>query len=390
MSIAIPTFFEIRDQISNLLISVFGTDLNTEPNSPTGQQIDLLSNSYLQLYQLLQAVDLNGYAQQAQGQSLDNLLALINVFRPQGTKTVVPNVTVTGTPGTIIPVGSFAQTSSGNLFYSGAQVTIPGSGTDLVDFYAETVGAIAVEANQLNQIVTVIPGWVSVNNGSEGVTGEDTVSDKQLRENLPKLVNQYSMGYLGSIQASIYQNTSVLDVFIYENDLPTVSPPPFNSPNNSLWIILYYEDESEEQKIAESIFNSKAAVATYSSNDSTQIIKQVEDISGTSHDVSWNRATKVPLYISVRLFTDSQLTIDASVLIKQTLVDYIKETHKIGAILFYSRLLCSIAEIDDNIEVEDLWVSTINPPTAADTVDVVPSFNEIFTLDENDIEIILL
>ena len=390
MSLAIPNFFDIRSQIAANFVAVFGNELNTDSNSTTGELIDLISNSFLQLYQLLQAVDLNGYVQQAQGQSLDNLLALINVFRPQGTQTVIPNVTLTGTPGTLIPAGSQAATASGNIFYSANDATIGVGGTALVNFIAQSVGSIIVESNQLNTIITVIPGWSAVVNGSAGIPGLNAVPDSTLRANLPKLVNQYSLGYLGNIKAKIYSNTSVIDAFIYENDKSVVSPPPYNSPNNSLWIILYYEDATQEDLIANAIFNSKAAVSTYSSGLYPQVTKSVTDISGNPHDITWNRAVTVPLYIEVQLVETSQLTVDIFLLIRNTLINYIKDVHKIGQILYYNRFLSSITNLNKNIEIENFWVSTVNPPNSSNNVDLVPNFYQIYTLKPENINITLL
>jgi uncharacterized phage protein gp47/JayE len=388
MSIIVPDFLSIRSQIANNLISVFGLDLNVASNSPTGQIIDLIANSYLQLWQKLQAVDTNGNAQQAQGQSLDNLLTLINVFRDNGTKTKILNVTLSGTPGTIIEAGSFCSTSSGNRFYTASSVSIGLFGIVIVDFFAEFPGAIVVKAHELNTIATMIPGWNAVDNGSDGITGLAKVPDSTLRANIPKLVNQYSLGYMGVLYAKIYQNSSVINAFVYENDRTTVSPPPYFSPPNTLWAILFYEDSTQEQQIANSILAGKSAVSMYSKTTATQVIKYANDMNGLPHLITWNRAVIVPLYVTVKVLVSSQLTIDVSVVIKDLLIKYILENRRISITLFWTKFLCSISDVDPAVVIENFWVSKTFPPTSADVIDVPLNFDEIFDLVEQNITII--
>jgi hypothetical protein len=389
LSINIPDFLQIRTQVANKYNRVFGDDLNTSPNSPTGEIIDEISNSYLQLFQLAQAVDLSALANQSQGQTLDDLLSLINVSRPVGTQTIIPNVTLSGTEGTIIPAGSLAKTSSGNIFYSASDVELNEFGTGLTDFYAQELGAIVVAQHELNTIVTEIDGWEDVLNGSAGFTGSDTFKDSQLRRRLPQLVNQYSLGYQGAIRARVFQNTAVIDVEIIENDTFEPLPPPYESPAHSLWLIIYYKDETQEQDIADSIFLSKSAVGVYSENNARQVIKTSNDINGRPHQISWNKAQELALFVTVTITATSQLTTNVVELIKETLSNYINESPKIGHTLYYNRFLCSIADIDDEIQVESLWVTTTPPPNDTNIVDIVPQFYEVFTLNKDDVEVIL-
>jgi uncharacterized phage protein gp47/JayE len=389
MSIQVPDFFAIRDQIAANLIAVFGPDLNVEPNSPTGQIIDLISNSYLQLYQLASGIDSSAKVTQAQGQQLTDLVSLLNVFRTAGTFTTVSGVTLTGTAGTVVPVNSEASTSSGTLFHTNFEVTLAG-GTAVVDFTANQVGASVIDVGALNTVVSAVTGWTGVNNTVAGITGLDTESDKSLRVRHQNLLGQFSLGYLGAITSAAHTIVQVLDIVIYENDTTGPLPPPINSPSHTLWPIIYYEDASTEQQLAEVLFAAKGAVAFSSEAGPTQVQKVVTDIANQGHTVSWNRATTVPLYVEVEFTQLSQLTSDVINLAKAALVAYIKDTQRIGARLYYNGMLCAIAEVDPAVEVSKFFVSKVNPPTPADIVDILAAFDEIFTLDDSDIVVTIV
>lgn len=391
--IQIPNIYTIIAEATAAIESIPGlADLDVDPSSPTGQLINVLSNLLLQLYLLLGGVYSASRVSQAQQQALRELLALLNVYDQGGTQTIIPGVTLTGANTTVIAAGSLAQDSVGNLFYSANDVTISGT-TATVDFYAQNNGAIVVAVGALNVIATPIAGWTAVNNTLAGVTGQASLPDSYLRQLHANLTNQFSLGYIGAVEAAIYQNPAVLDINTIENDTGTDAPGPTNVPAHSFLFIIHYNDTTQEQAIAESIFRAKGAPGTFSNTDGTEVSKTVTDISGNPHTITWNKATQVPIYIIVNIAEDSEVSIDSQDVITQALLDYVNgniandvlAAARIGGKLIYSRLLACIANIDPNVNVETFFIGTAPTPTG--TSDLSALFTQIFTLSDTNITV---
>lgn len=101
------------------------------------------------------------------------LSSVTNAFDTSNVQTVVIG-TITGTPTTVVPAGSQAQ-SGAFVYETLASVTIPAGGSIQTTFQCVTAGVISCPAGTLNVIVTPVAGWASVDNANDG-TGTGTVS----------------------------------------------------------------------------------------------------------------------------------------------------------------------------------------------------------------------
>lgn len=78
--------------------------------------------------------------------------------------------TIGGTPTTVIPAGSQAQ-SDNFIFQTIESVTIGGGGTVNTTFQATVPGAIPCPASSLTTIVTPVAGWNTITNAADGSLG---------------------------------------------------------------------------------------------------------------------------------------------------------------------------------------------------------------------------
>lgn len=385
-NITILTLDQIIANIQAAVIAVYGTDIDLSPDSPEGQLIALIAESQYQLYQLILAVYQSQSVPMAQGQQLDNLMANIDIKRQAGTYSVIPGVTLSGTNSTVIPAGSLAQTSSGNLFHSAAEVTISG-GTATVDFISNTVGAITVNSGDLNVKVSGPDGWTSVTNPNPATPGQAIEKDAQLRRDQLNLINQFGLGYIGTIKAAVFNVDvpSINDVYVLENDSTGTLPGPLAVPANSMLVNVDYNDRSLDQTIAEAIFRSKSACGTYADSGITVVSKTVTDDSGFPHTVEFNKANQTQLYVIVNLNQISKFGEPVTNLVKNALIEFVSTNARIGGLLVYTKMLASIADLDTSILIESMYVGT--SPTPTTNVDLLATNAEIFYLIADNITV---
>lgn len=386
MSVIIPTVSEIRANIAAQFIAAYGTDLDISGDTPDGQLISNISESYYQLYQLLQAVYNNSKIYFAQDQALDDLLVLNNIPRLEGTQSVCYSCLLTGTDGTVIPAGSEATSSSGNNFYSAFDATISGT-TAVVDFISDEIGSIKCSSGQLNAISTPVTGWSAINNPTDAVVGKDKQTDSASRARFLGLIGQYSLGYVGVIKSLVLAVVGVNDAFPYNNATGDVSPDPYSTPANSIAVLVDYVDETIEDAIAQAIFSGKPPVSLAAFADGTLITKTVQDAAGIDQTIRFSRAVKVDLYVDIILTETSQTGTDIETIIKTIVSDYINMNSRINQKLIYTKVVGTVSNIDTRIEIEHFYISTNSTPTSDDIVDIQPNYYQIFILNPANITI---
>ena len=116
---------QIISEIESSLQDTFGQNINLGPESNFGQLVGIFSEREALIWQLAEAVYASENPNFAEGTSVDNILALNNLKRLLATATrtnpspvtntqgiTLYGIVLRGTPGTVIPSGSIAQTSA--------------------------------------------------------------------------------------------------------------------------------------------------------------------------------------------------------------------------------------------------------------------------------------
>jgi len=117
---------DVKNELEDAFIAEFG-DINLDPQSVTGQIIGIYSKVLADIWENLQDVYLSQYPNSATGVSLDNVVQLNGLTRLPAQRTIVIGA-ATGTPGTLIPIGSLARlTGTQNVFESIESVIISSS-----------------------------------------------------------------------------------------------------------------------------------------------------------------------------------------------------------------------------------------------------------------------
>lgn len=114
---------DIVAEEENGLIAEFG-DINTTPQSVFGQFIGVISKTFTDIWEQLEAVYFSSYPNTAEGVSLDYVVALNGITRLSQARTRVIAV-CEGLQSTLIPEGSLAQQPlSGEIFFAEADSSI--------------------------------------------------------------------------------------------------------------------------------------------------------------------------------------------------------------------------------------------------------------------------
>ena len=209
-------FSNIKSKMEQVYKEALGSDLNVEPSSVAGQMIAndtaIINEIQTDLVALINSFDV--YT--AEGGALDNAGANYGYYRKQGMATVVI-ATITGSAGTVIPAGSLASDGT-NQYTLLDNITIPSTGSIEAEFQCLTNGPIPCVAGSLNQIVSVISGWDSVNNIMDGIVGYDVESDNIFRSRITaNWLNIRGKSLLGAIIDNIAQLPNVMSVIGREN-----------------------------------------------------------------------------------------------------------------------------------------------------------------------------
>lgn len=197
--------------------SVFGADLVVTPDTPQGVLITAETLSRVSLVNNNAALANQINPNIAGGVFLDAIMALTGIQRTPATQTTVASVSLTGVAGTIIPQGTQAKTSAGDVFATQSGVTLDGTGNATVDFASVEYGAIPCAAHALNTIVSNVLGWETVDNDNAGVLGTSTQSDQAARA-----LRQNTLGFQGvalstAITSALYATENVKSLQYLEN-----------------------------------------------------------------------------------------------------------------------------------------------------------------------------
>lgn len=402
----------IREDLNAALRDAFGNSIDLGDRSIFGQLVGIIAERMAQLWELAEAVNASQDADKATGTALDALSTLTGTFRPAASYSAV-TLTLTGTPTTVVPLGSKASTlSTGKAFATDSNATITaasawagttvytvgaratnasrmyqcttagtsagaggptttatsitdgsvvwtylGEGTGVIDVSATATetGAIEAFARDITVITTAVGGWSSVINLLDADTGRDVASDLELR-----LLREAELGGLGSttvdaLRAKLLQVADVETVTIFQNvsDVTDVDGMPPHSVE-----ALVRGPAVPTAAFDQSIFNLllanvAAGIPTYGS-----VIGSAADSEGTSHVVKFSRPTEIPIYVYLGVVKDA-LTYPSSgdQLIKEAIVTW-GDTLPSGKDVVATGVSAQAFDVEGVLEVSYIGIST--------------------------------
>jgi uncharacterized phage protein gp47/JayE len=171
---------QTEDVIKQRMLDVVPSDLNKREGSFIYDGISPAAIELALAYIELDRVIKLGFAQTTYGQYLDYRAGEHGLTRKPAVK-ATGQITITGSPGTTVPLGSIFATGNGVQFATTAAVTLDATGSGIASIEAVTAGSAGnVPAGTITAIPVGIPGVTSVTNASPTTGGIDTESDADL------------------------------------------------------------------------------------------------------------------------------------------------------------------------------------------------------------------
>lgn len=301
--LTIKTLTEIVAELESGMKTIYGDDINVDPDSPDGQMINLFAQACIDIREVIEDIYAGMDPDQATGVVLDQRVAINGLMRNGGTYTVAPvEITVDRAVSLIgldalsdaleadFPAGVYTvKDDAGTQYVLLDSVNIAAAGTATYDFRAVNIGAVLVEVGTITTPVTVIAGVTAIANASAAsVQGVDEESDATLRIRRRKSVAIASEGYLDSIESNILALDGVTACVVDEN--ATNITDANGTPAHYIWVIVEGGDEDE---IAAAIYATKSS----GSGMRGSTVVSVPRPNSRTIDISFDRPTDEDLYI---------------------------------------------------------------------------------------------
>lgn len=283
---------------------LFGSDINTDGNTPLGKYIRINAYDQSKVEEMAEKIYYSINPQTSFGQSLDRLGWTVAITRKAATHSVY-SVRIAGTTGETVPIGFKVGTESGLTFHNLYNTPIGADGTCYLTVECDEAGTVGnVNANDILKIInpTPIVDEIFVNKEDGAViyynscliSGEDEESDSDF-------LKRYEIAREGkgscneiSLKAALLNIPSVKGVYIKVTEDEAENGIPAHS-------IACYVQGGDDEKIAEAIFNKKPiGIGTHGDINVPVSYGALND-----YIVKFYRAENVSVYIQLELETDS-------------------------------------------------------------------------------------
>lgn len=230
-------------------------------------------------------------------------------------------------------------------------------------------------AGTVDEIVTPVTGWDSVENPRDGIVGRAVENDVQLRARRRNSLRVIGAASLEAIRARLLQEVdNVQTVVIYENRLPT--PDEDGRPGHSFETVIQGGDDDD---IAVRLWNLKpAGIQTF--GNTTRVIT---DSQGDPQGISFSRPVQVPIEIDA----DIQIDLDrfpalGALMIRDALVAF-GNSLAVGEDVAVQRFFCTVFQFPGVLAIRMTVTRIGEPGTETDGVLGIGRV-EIATFDAND------
>lgn len=299
--------------LNQVFQTAFGADFTVDPETPQGQLIGdialAMSTSDDQHVVTAQALDIfKAFANQIEG-----IAAALAVERRAASNTVV-TAQLTGVAATLIPLGSLAKSDDGDVFALTAAATLDGAGEASATFQAQETGAIAVGINELTNVVSIVPGWETIDNSAKGSPGAAAELDSAYRATYFRTLGKNAVTTLEAITSAVADVDTVTDVRGEEND--TGSPVVVDGVTLDPHSIAIVVEGGAEADIATAIRLKK--------NGGTVMMGTTTVLDPPNNPIKYYEVTHIDIEVDVDITIDETVfPSNGLVLMKERIYNYI-------------------------------------------------------------------
>lgn len=362
------------------LVTIYGSDINLDPNSPDGNWVNIFALAKIDMEQYSVQLGAMFDITQAIGTFLDALVQLNGLSRLGGTYTETQvNVTTNQTVNLNGLDNSTANAftisdSNGNLFYLITTTSLT-NGVNTLNFQAANMGFIQIVDNTLTVIQTPIQGVLTVNNPNPPYNvGASQETDAQLRARQQQSTAGISTHKTQSLYAALSQIPGVEQAVVYENN--TGSTNTIGLQAHSIWVIVEGGTSSE---IADTIYDYVSDGVGM--KGSTEV--QITQIDGSLFNVYFDIAAQVNLHVTINIESLTSGYIDNAAIATFLSENYILGINEVADITAITAL---IAQYNPTLLVTACQVSANGSsyfnsvyPGAVNDYFVLSTFNIVIT-----------
>lgn len=295
---------------------VFGADLDVSETSPQGKLIAAEVKSRIGAAQNNANVANQINPNLAEGVFFDAIWELLGgqrIAESSSTFDTLPDLT--GVAGTIIPAGSKAKTSSGDVFISIAEVTLDVSGLGSVNFVSEETGEIAAPIGSLTSIVTSVIGWETINNTVAATLGRTQESGAKARQRRRDTVGLNARTGPEAIIAALRNVENLQSLQFRQNIFPTTQViDTISMVRNSIYVCV---DGGSDSDVATALLSKSAGQAF----NGPETVIVTEESSQQPYTINFERTTGDAVLIRVTANVPTSVN-DPINTIRQAVLDY--------------------------------------------------------------------
>jgi len=373
----IPAESEILTGVMTDLNAAFGGNLNMALETPQGQLATSLTaiigdkNDQFLLY--TNGVD----PAYAAGRMQDAIGRIYFIERNPATSTTV-NCLCSGAAGTVIPLGSLATATDGNVYVSTSAGTIGLGGTVTVPFAAQTTGPIACPASSVTVIYRAIPGWDSITNVSAGTEGRDVESRADFEARRIASVALNARNTLDAIRGAVLNVADVADAYVTDNS--TAAPVVVQGVTIPAYALYVCVSGGVGQDVANAVWSKKPPGIPYVTSGATSYTV-TDDSTGyvlpyPTYTVYVTTPADLQIIFAISLTDSVNVPSDAVTQIQNAVADAFVggdggTRARIGGTIYASRFYGPIAALGDWArEIVSIKIGSANAPGATFTASI--------------------
>lgn len=373
-------------------VTLFGSDVNLDPQSINGQLIEQLAKVDINNHSTASLLFSSLYnPNQASSIWLDAICALTGIKRLTASSTIV-TCQITGVVGTVIPANSQISNNTGDLFQLLTEVTIDGTGNATGIFSSLETGPIPANANTVNVIISNLQGWESVNNSSAGVLGSDVENDNELRSRRALYLSSQGSASINSIQAALLNADEVTDAKVIENKKPVTTV--VNGISLVGISIMASVIGGTVDSIGEALREKVSAGCGFNGN-TTETYNYTYEGQILPYEFTYQVPTEVAVGIDIIVYNQGDFTVDTPDLIKDSIFNNwngeadISGLTKVGLgdVVNTTRFVPSLI-LDGIYQTKSIYIGEAG--SVGTDVEITVPITQVLTLDKADITVTII
>jgi uncharacterized phage protein gp47/JayE len=343
--------------------TAFGGGVNPGLNTPQGQlsqsEAAIIADKNAQVALLTNQVN----PDYADGRFQDGIGRIYFIDRIPSMATVV-TATCFGAANTLIPAGSTATDTSGNVYAANADITIDATGQTDGSFQCLITGPIACPATTLTTIRSAIPGWDRISNAADGVVGRNIENRADFEWKRRNSVAKNSVNVNGAVLGALLdQNVvpGVVDAYVFDNGKNTSVTKGSTSVvigPHSLYVCV---SGGQAADIAEAIWNNTSGGCDFNGTTTHTVVDTNYEVPQPSYVIAWTTATATPIWFAVQISSNPNLPANIITLVQDAILSVFNgqtggQRARIGSTVFASKFYAAVAAVDENVNIVSLLV----------------------------------